>query len=310
VSVASLVRIRVSRGTSTRTVDLDTIELHVGRAVACAVRLAEDDIAPEHAVVHLGTTWTLEARGGPVVLGTRRLAPGERAPLAEGAEWKVGGWTLSVSPSPSGAVAAGAERTASLARELIRDLLGGEDQGGGPVLQVEIGPDPGRRIALPTTGERLVIGRGEGSTCVILDPDLSRQHFAVDRTWDGVRVVDLGSKNGTLVAGAPAPTTEPGALLRDGELLAAGATRLRLVDPAERYLHELESRVGDSTVSSTPTLSTVGPPRTAGVITAGAAATPRPVHGPGPGAPASRWPLWVAAVIAIAALGALVALLV
>ncbi len=301
-------RITITRGTAERAVDVAGPVVTIGRSVASQLRLAEDEVAHEHARLHLGEDCAVEACGAPVRVGGRTIAPPGRIDVPRGAPIVVGGWTLTVARAPAGAVPATLERTASLARELIRDLLGGEPQGG-PVLQLEIGPEPGRRIALPPAGERMIIGRGDGATCLVFDPDLSRQHFAVDRAWDGVRVTDLGSKNGTLVAGQPAPIAEPGALLRDGELLSAGATRLRLIDPAERYLRELEARFGDtswpaSTVTSTPTL-TAAP----GHSTASARAVdPSPIVAAAPRA--SNLPLLIAAVIALAAIAALVALLV
>ncbi|MCB9571900.1 MAG: FHA domain-containing protein [Kofleriaceae bacterium] len=239
-----LLRIAVSRGAAARAIDVAPGPVRVGRAATCAVRLFDEAVAAEHLVLHLdGAAWQVEPRGGPVRVGAREVAVGARAPLAAGVAVTVAGWTITVDDAPSDAVPAGVERTASLARELVRDLLGGDEQGG-PVLEIEAGPDAGRKVVLPAVGERLVIGRGEGAIAVILDPDLSRQHVAVDRSWDGVRVVDLGSKNGTRVAGRLAPRVEPGALVRDGDTVEAGGTRLRLVDPADRYLRDLEARLG------------------------------------------------------------------
>jgi S-DNA-T family DNA segregation ATPase FtsK/SpoIIIE len=79
-----------------------------------------------------------------------------------------------------------------------------------------------------------VIGRGDEATWVILDEDLSRAHAEVRRGWDGVTVVDLGSKNGTRVDGAKIGS-EP-VELHDGALLALGDLILRFRDPAERHL--------------------------------------------------------------------------
>ncbi len=304
-------RIAITRGTGERVLDLAGPVVTIGRGVTCAVRLAEEEVAYEHARLHLGERCEVEAVGASLRVGGALIAPPRRVPLERGAELVIGGWRLSVAPAPPDAVPAGLERTASLARELVRDLLGGEPSGG-PALHVEIGPEPGRRIALPPPGGRVVVGRGEGSSAVVLDPDLSRMHFAVDRTWDGVRVIDLGSKNGTIVAGVLAPLVEPGAMVCDGELIAAGATRLRLVDPAERYLRELEAASGEPTVSSAPTGLTGSTASSRGslarspsVVAFPSASTPRPVTE----APPSRWPLVVAAAIAVLALAALVALL-
>jgi pSer/pThr/pTyr-binding forkhead associated (FHA) protein len=81
----------------------------------------------------------------------------------------------------------------------------------------------------------LTIGRGDEADWVILDEDLSRVHAAVLRTWDGVTVSDLGSKNGTRVDGALLSSQEPGCALRDGALVELGAIRLRFSDETERH---------------------------------------------------------------------------
>ena len=52
---------------------------------------------------------------------------------------------------------------------------------------------------------------------------------------------DLGSKNGIEVGGQRVADPR---LLRDGEVVRLGKTRLRVVDPEERYLRQME--LGDA----------------------------------------------------------------
>ena len=52
-------------------------------------------------------------------------------------------------------------------------------------------------------GARLVLGRGEDATIQLADAKASRHHLAIERDAEGVSVTDLGSRNGTLLAGAP-----------------------------------------------------------------------------------------------------------
>ena len=78
----------------------------------------------------------------------------------------------------------------------------------------------------------LVIGRGDDAGWVILDGDLSKTHAEIRRGWDGVRVIDLESKNGTKLDGVAVGDAE----LRDGALIELGNVRLRFRDPAERHL--------------------------------------------------------------------------
>lgn len=189
----------------------------------------------DHVVLHLGAIWEVEARAA-IEVDAAPVAPGARAPLRPGARIVVAGWTIVVEDAPPGAPAAGALRTASVARELVRDLLGGDAAGAAPGLTIEAGPSSGQHIPLPPPPSRLVLGRGEDADIVVLDPDLSRHHLAFERDHEGVRVVDLGSKNGTRRNGDPV-TSE---LLHAGDTITCGATRLVFHDPAADFLRALD----------------------------------------------------------------------
>jgi hypothetical protein len=71
-------------------------------------------------------------------------------------------------------------------------------------------------------GERMVIGRLEGSDVQLADPGASRRHAEVRRDGDDFVLVDLGSTNGTLVN--EAPVTER--TLEDGDKITIGRTVL------------------------------------------------------------------------------------
>jgi len=147
---------------------------------------------------------------------------------ADGArELVLGRYRIQIAPSPAGAVAATPQRTESLARELVRGLLGVS-----PVLVVERGPNAGAERALAPPESVLVIGRGDDAGWVIADPDLSKRHAEIHRGWDGIRVVDLGSKNGTRLDA----TRVREAALHDGARLELGGLVLVFRDPAERHL--------------------------------------------------------------------------
>jgi|SRR5919106_3078980 hypothetical protein len=71
-------------------------------------------------------------------------------------------------------------------------------------------------------GERMVIGRLEGSDVQISDPGASRRHAEVRRDGNDYVLVDLGSTNGTLVN--EAPVTEH--TLEEGDRITIGRTVL------------------------------------------------------------------------------------
>ncbi len=76
-------------------------------------------------------------------------------------------------------------------------------------------------------GDGLVLGRGDEATLRLFDETASRRHAEVRREGDGVVVEDLGSANGTRVNGARVTR----ALLADGDEIAIGDVRLRLLSP-------------------------------------------------------------------------------
>ncbi len=64
------------------------------------------------------------------------------------------------------------------------------------------GPDQGKRILLHG-GELYYIGRKSTNHLVLTDINASREHVMLEKTGDLLRLVDLGSRNGTYVDGEP-----------------------------------------------------------------------------------------------------------
>jgi pSer/pThr/pTyr-binding forkhead associated (FHA) protein len=102
-----------------------------------------------------------------------------------------------------------------------------------------------QRVLAPPES-RMVIGRGDDADWAILDGDLSREHAEVCRSWDGVTIRDLGSKNGTRVDGVKIKETVP---LYDGARIELGGVVLEFRDPTER---PLQSPAAVAAVTSPP----------------------------------------------------------
>jgi len=253
------VRLRVKSkvgGSREQVYDFDGDEIAVGRD-------ATNDIALPHpavSAVHL----RLSRRGDSVVAidpgsanGTwidgARLDPGEEIEVVDGAAIDIADAFVIVvrRESPAEARPTSSRRTAQLARELVADLLSAQpshEAATGPELIGVAGVAAGVRHALPPVGDagsaRLVIGRGRTCGLLLLDPDLSREHAAIHRDWDGVSILDLGSKNGVSVDGQ---RLSEGATrsLADGSRIELGDCILELADPSARYLEQLRALVGD-----------------------------------------------------------------
>ncbi len=93
-------------------------------------------------------------------------------------------------------------------------------------LAVIAGPDAGRIFVIEKP--RTVIGR-DGVDLALDDPEISRQHAAIEVAGDKVTVVDLGSSNGTLVADQPVVEA---ALENHGEFTIGGSTLMLIVTAA------------------------------------------------------------------------------
>lgn len=130
------------------------------------------------------------------------------------------------------------ERTEQLARRMVQEVL--QSIGGGdserPSLRVMNGPVEGRRLELSEDAAEVVIGRSPDCDIVLDDPNVSRRHCLVKRTWDGFTAQDLGSRNGVAVNGRQ---LEAARILRDGDELDVGGIRLTFIDPPSRVLQQM-----------------------------------------------------------------------
>jgi predicted component of type VI protein secretion system len=75
------------------------------------------------------------------------------------------------------------------------------------------------RVAL---GKETIVGRAPDCQLTVRDIQLSRHHCKIEKTLDGYLLQDLDSRNGTFLNGQSTPRR----LLKDGDLVRAGRTRI------------------------------------------------------------------------------------
>jgi DNA-binding NtrC family response regulator len=95
---------------------------------------------------------------------------------------------------------------------------------GGFALVVIDGPDTGARVLVAGDAPRVLIGQGPACDFRLTDRSVSRRHAQLELCGQRLRVLDLGSKNGTY-AGSIAIAD---AFLAGGETLTMGATVFRV----------------------------------------------------------------------------------
>jgi pSer/pThr/pTyr-binding forkhead associated (FHA) protein len=222
-------------------VDSGRASLILGREAGADISLPFNTVSARHArLSRAGEDWSLADVGSAngTFLDERRLRVGEPRPLRPGQSFRLADVTV-VFEGPAGTApaAAAAESTATLARRLVNDLFGSCRPAEVARVAVTGGPDDGRALVLAEVGRPYQVGRAAGCDLVLVDDDVSREHASFERRWDGVEVRDLGSKNGVEVDGE---RIVEAVRLRDGQEVVVGSTRLRLDDPEDRYLRQMQ----------------------------------------------------------------------
>ncbi|MCG8554953.1 MAG: FHA domain-containing protein [Proteobacteria bacterium] len=213
----------------------------IGRAVGSDVCIPHPSVSETHAIIeHSGSRCVIVDQGS--LNGTRvndtPLVSGRPKALQRGDIIRVADFTLLLEPGLVVAHGTSRERTASLARRLIRELSDEPSPGtAAPRLVVLNRIHVGEQLQLAQVPAKLTVGRGEQCQWRLDDPDVSRQHLEVVRDHEGVLVRDLGSKNGLRVTGRAVTERR----LRDGDELQLGELRLLFEDPAEEAVRRAAS---------------------------------------------------------------------
>jgi pSer/pThr/pTyr-binding forkhead associated (FHA) protein len=248
-----------------RTVDVDgdRPELNLGRQAGADIELPFNTVSARHARVRQeGSGWSVADVGSAngTFLDGQRLRVEEPRPLRPGQTVRLADVELifegpTVTLGPGGAP----ESTASLARRLVNDLF--ESCRPAEVARVVVvggaDADRGKELALAEVGRTYQVGRSSGCQLVLADDDVSREHAAFVRRWSGVEVRDLGSKNGIEVDGERVAGARR---LRDGDMTVVGSTRLRLEDPQDRYLRQMQEEAGAPGATLVPADPEPAPP--------------------------------------------------
>ncbi|AKF11043.1 FHA domain protein [Sandaracinus amylolyticus] len=240
--------------------EFDQDRILIGRGAGADVRLPHTSVSTRHA--------TIELRAGRYVIvdhgatnGTRvqggKLVPERAKPLRDGDRIEVGAFVLSWKEGVPVTSTANAERTSSLARRLLREVLGASTSTTARIVVIN-GAQEGVVLEIPPPPARLVIGRAETCDLVLFDADASREHVDLVVDLDGVIARDRGSKNGLVVNERALPEKR----LVDRDELVIGATVLVYEDPTESALRAAE-QAPDEAMPEPPPLEPIAVSETA-----------------------------------------------
>jgi pSer/pThr/pTyr-binding forkhead associated (FHA) protein len=282
--------VRPPGGKADYSLTFDQQKVSIGRGSSVDLCLPHAAVSEVHCIIRLegadylltdpGSTNGTTVNGSVLVVGRPKL-------LRSGDTIGIAGFEIGFR---AGAAMEGihtAERTAALAKRMVREAIDAMGAGGAPPRLVLLnGPRKGERIELAVVPSVVVVGRGEGCDVVLDDADASRRHAEFRREWDGVTVKDLGAKNPTLVGEERAVERR----LKDRDEVLVGSTRFAFEDPAEAWLAELQRVEADAPAEPIPETRVRPVPETPPTPEApvGAPAAPPPPSLPSRPAPARR----------------------
>lgn len=219
--------------------EFDQDRIVIGRGRGADVCLPHRAVSVRHATVELSANgYTLvdhDSTNGTRIAGVA-IVPGRPKPLRDADVLDVGGFSITFRTGVAVSSPTSSERTASLARRLLREELRPREDALVPTFTILNGAQEGQRFVLPEGPTCLLIGRGENCDIRLNDADASREHAEVDVAFYRVRVRDLDSKNGIFI-GERAVRER---VLSDREEFRIGSTVLRFEDPAGARVEALE----------------------------------------------------------------------
>jgi FHA domain/Inner membrane component of T3SS, cytoplasmic domain len=203
----------------------------LGRGVSADVRIPHPTVSEHHATVQLrGDHFVITDAGS--TNGTR--LDGQRLPadaprrLRDGARIELGVYTVSFHAGVLVNEPVSAERTAELARRLVREAAGAA-RIAPPRLCVVAGVATGTTLELPMTPARLVVGSSASCQLVLQDAGVAAEHLEITIDLEGVLAKTLDPSHSVVSR-----------RLRDGDEINLGAARLLFEEPAQVPLDALK----------------------------------------------------------------------
>lgn len=232
MSIRLTVRQRSEANSQPTEVILDDPSILLGRDKSCQVVLAQQAVSRSHAkisrdgplffVEDLGSAYGTEING-------KKLPRGEKRLLRNGDVIAIAQFDVTFDRIADVPKEGQSEKTAFVARAVVKDVMRGLGTAGGPYFRIMNGPREGERIEI-SDAQELVIGRDETADVVFKGDDLvSRRHAKVRRDWSGTHVEDLDSRNGIKVNKRKVSRKT----LKDRDELEIGGVRLLYLDPTE-----------------------------------------------------------------------------
>jgi pSer/pThr/pTyr-binding forkhead associated (FHA) protein len=245
----------------TTVVPLVRDEITIGRKEGNTIRLTERNVSRRHARLKRANgaflIEDLESYNGIKVNG-RRIE--KSVPLKPGDQVGIGDYLIALQDEASDAVSVADAPTATIAQPAAPGLgdpptamIAAPGVAGAPSPPARLvmisPPAPGAEFAFHRTKTR--IGRAEDLEICVNHRSISREHAELVREGDVIRLVDLGSANGTRVNGRDASDVQVSA----GDVIEFGQVRFRFVGEGEAYVFDAAQTMQFDAIELPPTPS-------------------------------------------------------
>lgn len=105
------------------------------------------------------------------------------------------------------------------------------------IVTTEVNKEP---VIYPLRGDVISVGRSTSNDIVIVEPELSRQHFRLTRSKYGYTIQDLGSTNGTIVNGE-AVTDKPHQLYNTDLITIGTSISIHVTNDPDKYTSKIKT---------------------------------------------------------------------
>lgn len=240
-----------------RRIPLDGRPVVVGRAPACAARLADASVDERHLVLELvdGAYVAIDqGSSSGSSIGGVRLRKGVPRIVRSGDVLRVGNVRIALDLDDT-AFPSGLD-TREIALRAVDSDMNRETV---PLVRIVEGPNRGDVLRLAEDGRAYVVGRAAACDLLLRDSDASREHARLRRDGQRVLVRDLGSRQRTILGPVPLRSGVDAVWEPSTRLIRVASSILGLEMPAPSRVSRLADMIDDEPMPPEPELVAAAP---------------------------------------------------
>jgi pSer/pThr/pTyr-binding forkhead associated (FHA) protein len=213
----------------------------IGRHSRNDVQIPDMQVSADHAriVVEGDSAYLVDLGSGTgTLVDGVEVGPSSKTLLNHSSEVRIAGYVLHIGRAEHQLDETTSERTAMVAMNMVREVLGSfAETPEPPYFEVINDEEEGNRLVIEEENREYRAGRDSAGDLVIRHWSISRKHLMIRRVGTSTTVSDMGSKNGCLLNG---DRLEGSKQVKDGDVVSVGHTELKYHDPASSLLDSLD----------------------------------------------------------------------